>query len=166
MIGRNSGIEIDLPCGVFYNLKNLILDLNGTITVDGQFIDGVVERLKKVSTLLNVFLLTADTNQTLESLTHELRDGCCVNIHCLEYGRGDIQKLAFLEELGRRETVAIGNGCNDALMLREAALGICILGNEGASVHALMSSDVVFPNICDALEIFLKRNRMIATLRK
>lgn len=166
MNGHNNGIEIDLPCGVFYNLKNLVLDLNGTITVDGEFIDGVVERLKEISTVLKVFLLTADTNQTLEGLTHELRDGCCVNIHCLEYGRGDIQKLAFVEELGRRATVAIGNGCNDALMLKESALGICVLGSEGASTRALIASDVVFPDICDALDIFLKRNRLIATLRK
>lgn len=166
MNGHNNGIEVDLPCGVFYNLFNLILDLNGTITVDGDFIDGVVDRLKKLSTILNVFLLTADTNQTLEGLTQELRDGCCVNIHCLESGRGDIQKLAFLEELGRKETVAIGNGCNDALMLKEAALGICVIGREGTSTEALLASDVVFLDICDALDIFLKRNRMIATLRK
>ncbi|HID98610.1 MAG TPA: ATPase P [Thermodesulfobacteriaceae bacterium] len=157
---------IDLPCGVFYDLSNLVLDLNGTLTEDGNFIDGVVDRLKTVSKVLNVYILTADTCRTMEGLTDELQKGCCVNVHCLEHGRGDLQKLAFLEELGREQTVAIGNGCNDALMLKEAALGICILGREGASTDALSSSDVVFRHICDALDIFLKPNRMIATLRK
>ncbi len=166
MISGNKRIEIDLPCGIYYDLSSLILDLNGTLTVDGEFIDGVVGRLKAISKVLNVYVLTADTYQSLEGLTQELRDGCCVNVHCLESGRGDLQKLAFLEDLGREHTIAIGNGCNDALMLKEAALGVCILGKEGASAEALAVADVVFPHICDALDMFLKRNRLIATLRK
>ena len=159
-------IEVDLPCGVFYNLSNLMLDLNGTLTIDGEFIDGVVPRLKSLSKILNVYVLTADTYQTVGELTKVLTDDCCVNIHTLDSGRGDIQKLSFLEELGREQTAAIGNGCNDALMLKEAALGICVIGKEGAAVEALLASQAVFLVIKDALDIFLKRNRMIATLRK
>ncbi len=166
MITGNKRIEVDLPCGVFYDLSHLILDLNGTLTVDGEFIDGVADKLKEISRVLDVYVLTADTYQSLEGLTKELKDGCCVNVHCLESGRGDLQKLAFMEELGREHTIAIGNGCNDALMLKEAALGVCILGKEGASADALRAADVVFPHICDALDMFLKRNRLIATLRK
>ena len=159
-------MRIDMPCGVFYNLFNIILDLNGTITVDGIFVDGVVERLKEISEIMDAYVLTADTGQTLENLTDQLVGECGIKIHQLESGRGDLQKLAFLEELGRDETVAIGNGCNDALMLREAKLGLCVIGKEGASIDALMASDAVFFNICDALDIFLKPKRMIATLRK
>jgi len=159
-------MQIDMPCGVFYNLFNIILDLNGTITVDGSFVDGVVERLKKISEIMDAYVLTADTGQTLDQLTDQLVEECGIKIHQLESGRGDLQKLAFLEELGRDKTVAIGNGCNDALMLREAKLGLCVIGKEGASNDALMASDAVFFNICDALDIFLKPKRMIATLRK
>ncbi len=159
-------IELDLPCGLFYDISNLILDLNGTLTVDGQLIDGIIPRLKELSKLLNVHILTADTYQTLDDLTRVLRDDCGINVHCLESGRGDLQKLAFLEKLGREQTVAIGNGCNDALMLKEAAIGICVIGKEGASVEALTASRIIFLDICDALDIFLKRNRLIATLRK
>ncbi len=159
-------IEVDLPCGLFYDLCNIILDLNGTLAVDGKFIDGVVDRLIKISKILNVYILTADTNQTLDDLREQLPQDCKITFHRLESGRGDIQKLAFLDKLGREKTVAIGNGCNDAMMLREAALSICVIGMEGASVEALMASKTVFLNICDALDIFLKKNRMIATLRK
>lgn len=162
----NKNLEIDLPCGVFYNLSNLILDLNGTLTVDGDFIEGVEERLKEISKILNVYLLTADTNQTADELIEKLGKELSIEIHKLETGRGDIQKLAFLEKIGREKSAAIGNGCNDALMLKEAALGICVIGQEGASIEALLASQAVFLNICDALDIFLKRNRMIATLRK
>ena len=163
MIAAKS-LEIDLPCGVFYNLSNLILDLNGTLTLDNRFIDGVLPRLQKLSKILNVYLLTADTNQTADELAKSIDHN--IQIKKLESGRGDIQKLHFLEEIGRERTAAIGNGCNDSLMLKEAALGICVIGPEGAAVEALMASKVVFLNICDALDIFIKRNRMIATLRK
>ncbi len=159
-------MQIDMPCGVFYNLFNIILDLNGTITVDGSFVDGVVERLKEISEIMDAYVLTADTGQTLDQLTDQLVEECGIKIHQLESGRGDLQKLAFLEELGRDKTVAIGNGCNDALMLKEAKLGLCVIGKEGASIDALMASNAVFFNICDALDIFLKPKRMIATLRK
>jgi soluble P-type ATPase len=159
-------MRIDMPCGVFYNLFNMILDLNGTITVDGSFVDGVVERLKEISEIMDVYVLTADTGQTLDQLTDQLVEDCGIKIHKLESGRGDLQKLVFLEKLGRDETVAIGNGCNDALMLREAKLGLCVIGKEGASSDALMAGNAVFLNICDALDIFLKPKRMIATLRK
>jgi soluble P-type ATPase len=159
-------MQIDMPCGVFYDLFNMILDLNGTITVDGGFVDGIVDRLKEVSEIMDVYVLTADTGQTLDRLADQLVEDCGIKIHRLESGRGDIQKLAFLEKLGRDKTVAIGNGCNDALMLREAKLGLCIIGTEGASIDALMASDAVFFNICDAIDIFLKPKRMIATLRK
>ncbi len=159
-------IELDLPCGIFYDLCNLVVDLNGTLTVDGKFIPGVVERLVELSSLLNVYILTADTNDTVDDLIGELPKECCIKVHKLESGRGDIQKLAFLEELGRERTVAIGNGCNDALMLKEAALSICVIGPEGASVAAIMASNVVFNSICDALDIILRKNRLIATMRK
>ncbi|NPA94764.1 MAG: ATPase P [Thermodesulfobacteria bacterium] len=159
-------LEIDLPCGVFYDLTNLILDLNGTLTVDGNFIDGVEERLQELSKLLNVYLLTADTLQTADGILDRLQKRAAITVHKLESGRGDIQKLIFLEKLGREHTAAIGNGYNDALMLKEAALGICVIGPEGASTEAMLASRAVFLNICDALDIFLKTNRMIATLRK
>jgi soluble P-type ATPase len=155
-----------MPCGVFYDLFNIILDLNGTITVDGSFVDGVVERLKEISEIMDVYVVTADTGQTLDQLTDQLVEDCGIKIHNLESGRGDMQKLAFLEKLGSDKTVAIGNGCNDALMLREAKLGLCVIGKEGASINALMASNAVFFSICDALDIFLKPKRMIATLRK
>ncbi len=159
-------MEIDLPCGVFYDLTNLILDLNGTLTIDGNFIEGVEERLVELSEILNVYLLTADTLQTADGILERLKAKAAITIHKLESGRGDVQKLNFLEKLGREHTAAIGNGYNDALMLKEAALGICVIGQEGAATEAILASKAVFLNICDALDIFLKTNRMIATLRK
>ncbi len=162
----NKQVTVDLPCGVFYDLSYLVMDLNGTITFDGRLIDGVEDKLRQVAEVLDIHIITADTNQTAEKIKDALSEITGLVFYALETGRGDLQKLNYIEKLGRERTAAIGNGCNDALMLKEAALGICILGREGASTGALFSSKMVFSDIRDALDIFLKPNRMIATLRR
>ncbi|WP_456434504.1 HAD family hydrolase [Thermosulfuriphilus sp.] len=159
----SKGLELDLPCGIRFEIENLVLDLNGTLSLDGQFLPGVPERLKRLAEILNVFILTADTNQTAGQMSPEELG---VMVRVLEPGRGDIQKLRFIEELGREKTAAIGNGYNDILMLREAALGICIIGQEGACKEALLASDAVFRDIRDALDLFLNPQRLVATFRR
>ena len=42
-------------------------------------------------------------------------------------------KAAYLEKLGPANAAAIGNGSTDALMLKEAALGIAVMQTEGAA---------------------------------
>jgi soluble P-type ATPase len=70
-----------------------------------------------------------------------------------------------LIRLGKDVTVAVGNGNNDALMLKNAVLGIVILGNEGASIKSIMNSDVALPDPLSALNFLLDEKIMIATLR-
>jgi len=73
-------------------------------------------------------------------------------------------KLDFLKTLNLEMTVAIGNGSNDQLILKEAALGIAVLGDEGVSASAMKSADIVVKNIQNALDLFLKPKRLITTL--
>jgi len=42
-------------------LEHLVLDLNGTLTTDGQLIPGVKWRISKLRDYLAIYLLTADT---------------------------------------------------------------------------------------------------------
>ena len=51
-------------------------------------------------------------------------------------------------------------------MLKEAALGICVLGGEGASREAIANADLVALHINDALDLLLKPDRLVATLRR
>jgi soluble P-type ATPase len=60
----------------------------------------------------------------------------------------------------------IGNGGNDQLILKEAGLGIAILGDEGISVTAMKNADILVKTISDALDLLLKPKRLIATLRE
>jgi soluble P-type ATPase len=51
-------------------------------------------------------------------------------------------------------------------MLKAAAIGIAVVGTEGAATEAVFAADVVTNNIADAFELLLKPKRLIATLRK
>jgi soluble P-type ATPase len=75
-------------------------------------------------------------------------------------------KFDFLKTLNLEMTVAIGNGSNDQIILKEAALGIAVLGDEGVSVSAIKSADIVVKNIQNALDLLLKPKRLMATLRE
>jgi len=155
-------IEIAIPGAGELKVKHLILDLNGTIALDGIIIEGVKERLDRLSLLLDIFIVTSDTMRSAERVTGNLN----VRLRKLKESDGGIQKLEFIRKLGERETISIGNGSNDVLMLRESLIGIGILGREGASVDAVMASDVIVSDVNDALDLLLKPDRLAATLRK
>jgi P-type E1-E2 ATPase len=76
------------------------------------------------------------------------------------------RKAEYVRGLGAETVVAIGQGANDASMLKEAALGICVMSQEGAAIEALLSSDLVMPDIAAALELLDKPLRIVASLRK
>lgn len=155
-------IEITVPGRGNYRLRHLVMDLNGTIALDGEILEGVEERIRRLNKSLDVFVVTADTFGSASGLREKLQ----TEIHLVEKGKEDAQKLALVEELGRETAVCIGNGSNDVSMLKESVMGICVLGREGASVEAIMSSDLVVPEINDALEMLLNTDRLIATLRR
>ena len=68
--------------------------------------------------------------------------------------------------LGAGQVIALGQGASGVDMLREVALGICVLGPEGTAVEALMAADVVAPGVLDALELLRQPLRLAATLRR
>lgn len=155
-------LKIAIPGRVGYKFKYLVLDLNGTIALDGEIIDGVENRLRHLSSLLGISIVTADTRGTAQRLAVSLQG----KIHKIDAGKEDAQKLALVEQLGKEAAICIGNGSNDATMLKESALGICILGREGASANAIMNSDLILSDINDALDLLLNPKRLVATLRK
>ncbi len=154
-------LEIAIPGRAPLTAAYLVLDLNGTLTVDGELLPGVVDRLRRLQGSLQVILLTADTCGTAVAVAETL--GAALTI--LEPANGGEQKLATVRELGPDAVIAIGNGQNDALMLKAAALGIAVIQVEGAAQAALAAADIVFPAITDALDALLRPTRLIATLR-
>jgi len=155
-------IEITIPGKGTYTIENLILDLNGTIALDGTIIKGVREKVALLSQKLDVIVVTADTNRNAERLLRDLP----VSVYTIEGTEENNQKLGVVLQKGKNNTATIGNGCNDVSMLRESAIGICTVGGEGASAEAMMASDLVVPTINDGLELLLKPHRLRATLRR
>jgi soluble P-type ATPase len=59
------------------------------------------------------------------------------------------------------------NGAEGALMIKEAGLGICMMGKSGAFSKALEMANLVFLHILDAPEIllYLSVNELLSTNR-
>jgi soluble P-type ATPase len=154
-------IELPLPGrDIKLELRNLVLDMNGTITTDGELIPGVEKILEVLKPSLKMFLLTADT------FGHGAAAAEKLGIPFFKVGTpGGQDKLDFLNTIGAHETVVIGNGYNDRLIMAKAALAIAVIGPEGCSAHALQEADIAVGSILTALEILVRPMRMIATLR-
>ena len=155
-------IKIEIPGWGNMDIENIVLDLNGTIATDGKIPSEVKEKIKSLSHKVKIYILTADTQGTASEESSDM------GVELLKVSEEDSAevKLRVLESLDPTATVALGNGNNDHLILKEAALGIAVLGDEGMSVSAMKSADIVVKNISDALDLFLKPKRLVATLRE
>ena len=142
-------------------LHHLVLDYNGTLALDGTPLPGVREILTDLSRDLTLHVITADTHGQCRD---RLR-GWPVGLHILGSGPEDEAKLGFVRSLGCQACACVGNGRNDRLMLRECALGIAVLGEEGTAVEALNAADIVAPGILPALRLLGEPKRLTATLR-
>ena len=154
-------LSLTIPGRGEVNLSNIILDLNGTLTVDGQIAANTVSLLNRVSEQLQVYVLTADTLGSAAKLKEELQ----ADIRSFAGENISAAKAVFLEQLGAESTMAVGNGDNDAAMLKKAAIGIVVLGPEGCSIKALQNADLLVKDIDDALMLVLRTQRLIADLR-
>jgi P-type E1-E2 ATPase len=159
-------IEIAIPGHGNYQLAHLVLDVNGTVTVGGQLIEGVRDRLMELSkTSLQVHWITADTRGRQKALDSEL-GWPAVRLSAEVEQSEAAQKAAFVRSLGSSIVAAIGNGNNDVAMIKEAAIGIGILGPEGLATDVLRVADLIVPDILSALDLFQDTSRLVATLRR
>ena len=154
-------LELRIPGHKPFNLLYLVLDYNGTIACDGRIIQGVRERLELLAQSLEVHILTADTFGNVR----EQLSGVPSRLTVIPSDDQAEAKLDFVEQLGREHSVCIGNGRNDRLMLKVAALGIAVIQVEGAAVAAILEADIVTFSILDALDLLLHPLRLTATLR-
>ena len=155
-------IELTIPGRGELRLQHLVVDVNGTLALDGTLLEGVARRLSSLRDRLNLHMVTADTHGQ-QSVIDQLLSISAVRI---QRGNESAQKTEFVNSLGAESVVAIGQGANDAGMLKTAALGICILSTEGSAVDALLAADLVAPDIQSALDLLEKPLRIIASLRQ
>ena len=111
---------------------------------------------------LSIHLLTADTHCNQDVIDQQL------NLQAVRVGKGREaeQKAAYVDQLGADKVIAIGQGANDAAMLKAAAIGIGLVSPEGIAADTLLSADIIVPDIYAALELLDKPLRIVASLRK
>ncbi|NPV89560.1 MAG: ATPase P [Firmicutes bacterium] len=154
-------VSVEIPGTGAIELEYLLLDYNGTLALDGNLIATVTERLLKLSQSLKIIVLTADTFGLVRVMCESLP----LEIRIVDPLEGGLEKGRIVKELGPDRVVAIGNGYNDRLMLKECVLGILIIGDEGCSIETMQNADVAVKNIETALDLLIYPKRLIATLR-
>lgn len=143
------------------HVENIVFDYNGTLATDGAISREIREKIEQLKSLANIYILTADTHGTVRKNCGNLN----VKIETFPKENAGSEKERIVEELGPEKTVCIGNGFNDIQMAEKCALFICLLGKEGCSGKLFAKADVVVSSIEDAFALFLKPQRLIATLR-
>jgi len=154
-------IKLEIPGEGELVLDHLVLDVNGTLSIDGHLLPGIADLLSSLRDHLTIHLLTADTHGKQAEIDQPLG----LKAIRVKSGEEKIQKAAYLKEIGPEHTAAIGQGANDAFMLAEARIGVCILSKEGTAVDTLLSADLAVPDTKSALNLFLHPARLIASLR-
>ncbi len=154
-------LTFDIPGFKLLQLAHLVMDYNGTLAVDGKLVDGVAARLETLSKDLEIHVITADTF----GLVQQQMAGLPCRVSVLGKDNQAEAKLNYIRELGLEQTVCIGNGRNDRLMLKAAALGLAVVLAEGIAGEAIQAADVVSRSINDALDLLLNPLRLTATLR-
>jgi P-type E1-E2 ATPase len=151
-------LVVEIPGGRRLELDHLVLDVNGTLSDRGALLGGVLERIDRLREVVELHLVSGDTFGTLDALAAEL------DLPASQVATGK-DKLEVVERLGRERCAVVGNGTNDALVLEAAALGIAVVGPEGASGAAVRSADVLCRTVLEALDLLLDPRALRATLR-
>lgn len=155
-------ITITIPDGETFQLQHLVLDMNGTLTVDGLLPEGVSQRIEKLKNEMDIYLLTADTFGTGAKVAQELG----IKMFTVSSDNGTKDKADFVSSFELSEVVAVGNGNNDVEMFKLARLSIVIIGKEGCSIATLTNADIAVTHINHALDLLINPLRLIATLRR
>lgn len=154
-------LTYEIPDFGTLHLDRLVLDFNGTLATDGSLLPDLDARLRQLARDLEIHVVTGDTHGNAARQVAHI--GC--RLHVLPPSDQARLKREYVQALGAAGVVAIGNGRNDARMLRVAALGIAVLGEEGCAPEALGAADILTRSISDALDLLLVPGRLLATLR-
>jgi soluble P-type ATPase len=153
-------ISIERPGQGNLEIEFILIDFEGTLASDRRVHPKAKDKINLLSKRTKIYILAKGEKEGVEESLRRVK----TEIFYLTEGDFSRRKLDLLRQLGPTRTVAIGNGVDDAPMIEEAGLGICIISKEGTSAEAMKRADVVVSNILDALDFLLKPLRQKATL--
>jgi len=149
------------PVGVGeIELNTIILDLNGTLAVSGEIVEGCKERIQKLKELgYKIYLFTGDQrgNATLQASKLGIE---------VKIAKNTEEKATLTNNLDVEKTVAIGNARIDIGTFTPSKLRIGVLQAEGIHCSILPYIDILTPTINNALDLLIDPNIFSATMRK
>jgi soluble P-type ATPase len=158
------GIRIDIPGFGKRHIQTVVSDYTGTLSCGGAIRPEVKRRLKRLATLVDIHIVTADTFGTAQK---QLRG--IAQPRFLTAARQDREKAAYVAQFNLRRAAALGNGNNDRLLLKAVrqggGLAIAVDNGEGCAVDALRNAGIFVTGAANALDLLLEPARTKATLR-
>jgi len=159
-----SGIIIEIPGFGKRHIRIAVSDFTGTHSFGGAIEPDVKRRLRKLVTLVDLHIVTADSFGTAEKALA----GIAIP-HQLRTGRHDIDKADYVSQFDLQHVAAFGNGNNDRLMLKAVkdggGLAIAVDNGEGCAMDAMRNADLFVVGAANAIDLLLDPVRLKATLR-
>ncbi|MCT4602261.1 MAG: hypothetical protein N4A59_05020 [Marinifilum sp.] len=142
------------------NIDTLVVDSNGTLTVKGEMVPGVVERIHRLQMLgVNVVMISSDQRGNAKDLA--LSSGIAYY-----EANNSREKEDVLLSLGSNNVAAIGNARIDIGLFVQSIVSVATLQAEGIHKDIIDHVDVIVPSINDALDFFLDDDTFIATMKR
>ena len=140
-------------------INTIVLDLNGTLSVNGVIpseIPGLLSQLKKLD--VRLILLSGDIRGNAQKLADDLGMELVVakNAH---------EKEKAILQLEPETCAAVGNARIDIGAFKHAKLSIATLQAEGIHVDILKYVDILVPSVADALNLFINKKSLLATMK-
>jgi len=154
-------IRLDIPGLGPVELKYLVCDYSGTLSVDGVLVPGLERYLSMAGQMMDVHILTADTHGKAREQLAKVN----ATVHIFDGDLHNAVKVDYITKLGAEYCIALGNGSNDTGMLQAARIGVAVMLEEGCSATAIHAADIIVRSAIDALDLVLNPNRIKATLR-
>jgi len=153
-------ILIERPGQEPLEIDHLLIDFEGTLAMDRRVHPKAKDKINLLSKRLKIYIFTKEEKERVEEALKRVK----AEIIFLNRGEASRQKLELIQSLGAFRTAVIGNGIDDLSIMKEAALGMVILGKEGTSGALIQIANLVFTDVIDALDFLLKPLRQSATL--
>jgi P-type E1-E2 ATPase len=148
-----------LNTGKIITLSTILLDLNGTLSVNGKIVKGSKERIKKLKKMgFQLVMLSGDSRGNAKKIAKELGIECIIT-------KSSKEKKKAIKQFNRKECIAIGNARIDIGMLKHAKISMLTLQIEGIHTGAIKYADIIVPSILDAFDIFIKPHNFRSTMK-
>ncbi len=140
-------------------IKNIILDLNGTLGNYGKVKQTTKDLLLKLKQEgYNLILISGDIRGNAADLAKEL------NLELL-IGKNSKEKAIQAKKFDKNKTASIGNARIDIGTFENSVLSIATLQNEGIHTGIIKYVDIIVTDIDDALRLFLNKKALEGTMR-